>query len=135
MKKLLLLSLLALFPLSFIAAKNSEHYKRGAVNHLNSEADFDAIIKEGNVIIDFYSESCPPCRQLAPLLVELGQEFPNVLIVKLDVTKMRSISERYNIRSIPTLIFFKDGKQVDHVIGLLSKKKYVDLFNKAFAKN
>ncbi len=79
------------------------------------------------VLIDFWAEWCGPCRMVSPIVGELAQEYSGRLKVgKIDVDSEQSTAMKYNIRSIPTLLFFKDGKVADQIIGAVPKKQLVD---------
>ena len=74
------------------------------------------------VVIDFWAEWCGPCRSIAPAVEELATEFEDKAIIgKYNVDNDNELSEEYGIRSIPTLLFFKDGKLVDKQVGASSK--------------
>jgi len=75
-------------------------------------------------VIDFWAEWCGPCKLVAPALEELAEEFDGKIIVgKLDVDYNNGIAAQYGIRSIPTLLFFKNGEMVDQIIGAAPKAK------------
>lgn len=75
------------------------------------------------VLVDFAAEWCGPCKRLAPIIDELAKEFAGkVKMARLDVDENQSCASRFNIMSVPTMIFFKGGKQVDQVVGLVQKK-------------
>jgi thioredoxin 1 len=77
---------------------------------------------QGLVVVDFWAEWCGPCRMIAPSLEQLGQEYEGKLtIAKLDVDANTRTAMKYNVRSIPTVMFFKDGRHVDTVIGAVPK--------------
>lgn len=78
-------------------------------------------------ILDFYAEWCMPCKQLAPVLTQIENEFDNVIVEKINVDENDEVTEYYGIRNIPTLIIFKGDQQVDKVVGSLSKDKLVEL--------
>ena len=84
-----------------------------------TDADFDAQVKaEPLMVVDFWAEWCGPCRMIAPVLEELAAEYGDRLVVgKVNVDENRQIAARFGIRSIPTLLFFRDGSRVDQVIG------------------
>lgn len=89
-----------------------------------SDNNFKEIVKEGErpVVIDFWAEWCGPCRMIAPAVEELAHQYEGKAIVgKVDVDENPELSMQFGIRSIPTLLFFKDGKVVDRVVGAVSK--------------
>ncbi|MBI4734478.1 MAG: thioredoxin [candidate division NC10 bacterium] len=84
-----------------------------------TDADFEAQVKtQPLIIVDFWAEWCGPCRMVAPVLEELANEYGDRLAVgKVNVDENRQTAARFGIRSIPTLMFFRDGSRVDQVIG------------------
>ncbi len=83
------------------------------------------------VLVDFWAEWCGPCKMIAPILDEIAKENAGtVKVAKVNVDHNQSLSFRYNIRAIPTLLFFKDGQVRDQVTGMASKK---DLLNRIAA--
>ena len=76
----------------------------------------------GLTVVDFWATWCGPCRMIAPILEQLSEEFEGkVKVTKLDVDANQKTAMRFQVRSIPTLLFFKDGKLVDQVIGAVPK--------------
>ena len=76
----------------------------------------------GLAVVDFWATWCGPCRMVAPILDQLSTEYEGkVKITKLDVDANIQTATRFNVRSIPTLLFFKDGKVVDQIIGAVPK--------------
>ena len=89
-----------------------------------TDADFEQEIEkhDGLAVVDFWATWCGPCRMIAPILDELATEYHGkVKVTKLDVDANIKTGSRFNVRSIPTLLFFKDGKVVDQIIGAVPK--------------
>jgi thioredoxin 1 len=82
------------------------------------------------VLVDFWAEWCGPCKAIAPTLEELAGDFDGRLkVVKVDVDENRQSATQYGIRSIPSLLIFKDGAEVDRIIGALPKQQLADKIN------
>jgi thioredoxin 1 len=80
----------------------------------------------GLVLVDFWAEWCGPCRVIAPILDQIAAEYAGKLkITKMDVDANQQTPMRFNVRSIPSLLFFKGGKHVDTVIGAVPKAHLV----------
>jgi thioredoxin 1 len=89
-----------------------------------TDADFEQQVEkhQGVAVVDFWATWCGPCRMIAPILEQLSVEYAGkVKVTKLDVDTNTQTSMRFGVRSIPTLLFFKDGKVVDQVIGAVPK--------------
>jgi len=95
------------------------------------KSNFNTIIKSNSlVLVDFFAEWCGPCKMLAPILKEVKQELGNTIkIVKIDVDKNQELAEKYQVRGVPTMVLFKDSKQVWRQSGVLQKAQITELLN------
>ena len=100
------------------------------INVSESSWDEEVINSELPVMVDFWAEWCGPCKMIAPAVHDLAEEYTGKMnVAKVDVDNAPNIAMKYGIRSIPALIFFKDGQPVDQVVGALPKgalKKKID---------
>lgn len=85
-----------------------------------TEANFEDFIsdkKQKLAIIDFFAEWCGPCVMMAPVIEKMAEKNPNVKFGKVDVDEANNLANQFEISSIPCIVFFKDGAEVDRVIG------------------
>lgn len=97
----------------------------------SSDANFSNDISKGLVLVDFWATWCGPCKMIAPVLEELDQELDGKFnVVKLDVDQNQETAAKYGIMSIPTLVLFKDGVQVDKTVGFQPKEALAQFIQK-----
>jgi len=102
----------------------------GNVNIVNQDNfQTDVLNSDKPVLVDFWAEWCGPCKQLAPTVQEIANENPSLTVCKMDVDANRDTAVKYGIRSIPTLMLFKDGEVVGTEIGALTKQQLQEFIN------
>jgi len=94
-----------------------------------NENNFNDLINDEVVLVDFYATWCGPCRMLGPVLEELADDRSNIKIVKIDVDENQALAKNYGIMSVPTLILFKNGQPANSLIGLNSKSEIENMIN------
>lgn len=95
------------------------------------KSSFNTIIKsETPVLVDFFADWCGPCKMLAPILKEVKDELGDaVKIVKINVDKNELLAAKYQVRGVPTMLLFKNGKQVWRQSGVLQKSEIINVIN------
>lgn len=94
--------------------------------------DSDVLKSDVPVVVDFWAEWCGPCKALAPKLEEIAGEMAGkVKVVKLDIDANQAVTEKFGVRGIPTLILFKGGQQVNHMVGNRSKEEIINFITTA----
>ena len=99
-----------------------------ALIHLEKE-DFNHIISTDVTVVDFFATWCGPCKMISPIIEKLANDITNVKFVKIDVDKHDELARIYGIMSIPTLIFFKDGKEVKRHVGFINEDKIKEIID------
>jgi len=92
-----------------------------------TNANFSDTVAKGVTLVDFWAPWCGPCRMIAPIIEELAVDFDGkATIAKVNTDEEQDIAIQYGIRSIPTLLFFKDGEMVDQMVGAAGKDVLAD---------
>ena len=86
-----------------------------------SNFEEEVLRSEKPVLVDFWAAWCGPCRMLSPLVDEIAEENPQIKVGKVNVDEQTGLAAKFGIMSIPTLLFFKDGKNVDSSVGVVPK--------------
>ncbi len=97
------------------------------MKYLEKEQDFQELLNNELVLVDFYATWCGPCQMLSPLLEELSKENQKLIIIKVDVEKFPNLAKEHGVLSIPTIEIYKKSKLTNKAIGYLSKEELEDL--------
>jgi thioredoxin 1 len=111
-----------------------------ASNGINevTDANFDQEVLKSTqpVMVDFWAVWCGPCQMVAPIVDELASEYAGKLkVMKLNTDENPEVAGRYQIMSIPTILFFKDGQPVEKLIGARPKKQFKDIIDQLLAQS
>ena len=96
-----------------------------------TDQNFQSQIKAGVTLVDFWAAWCMPCKMMAPILNEVAEEIGDTAkVAKINVETERESSKKYGVRNIPTMILFKNGKEINRFVGGKSKSFLVNEINK-----
>ena len=102
------------------------------INLNKSNFESEVLKSDKLVLVDFWATWCGPCQMIAPVLEKIAEERKNIKVCKVNVDNEQELAINYGVMSIPTLIFFKNGKQIKTSVGLLSKSELDELINNLY---
>lgn len=92
--------------------------------------EFNELINKEHAVVDFYAEWCGPCRMLGPVVEKIQNDHPEYNLMKLDIDEFADLAEKYNVQSVPTIIYFKNGKEVDRSSGFMAEDILIERITK-----
>lgn len=95
------------------------------MKYIKSVEEFKSAVANGYVMIDFFAEWCGPCKMLSPIIEKIADSYEGAEIYKLNVDEVGEVAQALGVYSIPTLIFFKDGKEVNRHVGFASESMII----------
>lgn len=138
MRHKLMVSLAVLCSVALMAGcsekEPTEEVSNGSVSEvvILDDSNFESTIANGVVLVDFWATWCAPCRTQGPIVEKVAEGVNGkAVIAKLDVDKAKKTAQKFNISSIPTLLIFKDGKEVKKFVGVTSGEKLLEAINSA----
>ena len=87
------------------------------MNYLENIDDLENLIKEGDVLVDFFATWCGPCKMLSPVLEEIAEKFPRIKVVKVDIDRFDALTRAHGIMSVPTIEVYRNGTLVKKEVG------------------
>lgn len=99
------------------------------IKEITSE-EFANVVKDGLILVDFYSTTCNPCKMLLPQLELLSSELNDVKIVKVNIEESPDVASQFTVMGVPTMLLFKNGEVVDQMVGFKPKEVVNQFINK-----
>lgn len=120
------------FSASSSRPKDEGHEDGHAAVEIENMGDFERLVLQARqpVLVDFYSNSCPPCRRLAPVVDKLAEEYADrAVICKVNVEDTPDLARQYGIQTIPAVVFFAAGQETQRLVGLQPRQAYTEVLD------
>lgn len=114
--------LIVLITVNYYRMKNAKPVANSKRIKVLNNKNFKAATKKGVVLVDFWASWCAPCKIIAPTLNEIADSQNDFLVTKVNVDHNQQLAQRFKIRSIPTMVVLKDGKEVKRIAGVKTKR-------------
>lgn len=118
--------------LNYRRMKNAPEVANSPKVKVLTDKNFSHQVRNGVILVDFWASWCMPCKMMAPVINEVAESVNgNAFVAKLDVDQNRSVAAKYKIRNIPTMILFRNGKEINRFVGAKSKDFLVKQINQS----
>ncbi|MFA6404274.1 MAG: thioredoxin [Salinivirgaceae bacterium] len=119
----LVVAFLGLLVFSYYKMKNTPEVKRSEKIKILNPKNMDANLKNNVVLVDFWASWCAPCKMMAPVLNEIAEDDKtSFTVAKVNVEQYQQLATKYKVKNLPTLVLFKNGKEVQRLVGFKNKK-------------
>ena len=99
------------------------------VKIIKTETEFNEIINEGKVVVDFFATWCGPCRMFAPVYEEVSNQLSTITFLKVDIDEIENLPKKYGIMSVPTLLLFENGQVIKQTSGYMEKEDLIEFLS------
>ncbi len=125
--------LIGLITYSYYTMKHTKPVENSQKIKVLGNRNFKTVVKKGLVLVDFWAPWCGPCKMIAPVLNDIAETENNITIAKVNVDQQQPLAQKFKVRNIPTMILFKDGREVHRFVGVKTKKAILKEVNTVLA--
>lgn len=117
--------LIALITVNYFRMKNAKPVANSKQIKVLANKNFKAATKRGIVLVDFWAPWCAPCKIIAPTLNDIADSETGFMVAKVNVDHNQQLAQRFKVRSIPTMLILKDGKEAGRIVGVKTKRAII----------